>query len=409
MKKIKKAIKSLMFDFYCFRLKLSRKIGLHRIDSQAVLILPPADAGSLGDQAMMEATISHLKVEGVEEITSIAYKSAEDCSSFYGGIESVACTERYEFAKLASKYTDFFCLGADVMDGHYSEGGSLLRLRLTSIASKVGLNASILGFSFNENPKASIVKALSSLSHEIGLYARDPISRDRLARVLNRPVDLVADLAFLLKPDNSSERMSSAVEWIINEKNKDRSVIGINANHVLLNDAKGKDIHDLCKIYIDVVTKFSEDNDYSFVLIPHDFRSKNDVGDIQFAELILDGLPHHIKKHSMTIPVPCTASEIKFMCGKLDLVLTGRMHLAIAALGQCTPTACITYQGKFEGLFKHFEIDDMAITPEEALQPSKFLQFLNAAMSKRSEVRDQISKKLPEVHKKSMLNFSNYS
>ena len=40
----------------------------------------------------------------------------------------------------------------------------------------------------------------------------------------------------------------------------------------------------------------------------------------------------------------------------VDLVLTGRMHLAIAALGMGTPPLCVAYMDKFEGLFHLFDI-----------------------------------------------------
>jgi polysaccharide pyruvyl transferase WcaK-like protein len=65
--------------------------------------------------------------------------------------------------------------------------------------------------------------------------------------------------------------------------------------------------------------------------------------------------------HSM--PVTLDSWEIKALSGQVDLVLTGRMHLAIAALGMGTPAFCTVYQGKFEGLMQMFELEGMTITP----------------------------------------------
>ena len=53
---------------------------------------------------------------------------------------------------------------------------------------------------------------------------------------------------------------------------------------------------------------------------------------------------------------PLNAWELKHLAGMVDLVLTGRMHLAIAALGMGTPPLCVAYMDKFEGLFHLFNI-----------------------------------------------------
>ncbi len=58
---------------------------------------------------------------------------------------------------------------------------------------------------------------------------------------------------------------------------------------------------------------------------------------------------------------------------------------------------CITYQGKFEGLFQHFDLDGMTITPQQALQPGNLFRFFCPLFEKRQEIRLQIRSKLPEI------------
>jgi polysaccharide pyruvyl transferase WcaK-like protein len=81
------------------------------------------------------------------------------------------------------------------------------------------------------------------------------------------------------------------------------------------------------------------------------------------------------------------------------------MHLAIACLGQGTPVACVTYQGKFEGLFRHFELDGMTIEPEQAFQPEGLVKFLMPLIEKRKDISKQVQLKLPQVQQLAQVNF----
>ncbi|TLN28532.1 glycosyl transferase family 1, partial [bacterium] len=104
-------------------------------------------------------------------------------------------------------------------------------------------------------------------------------------------------------------------------------------------------------------------------------------------------------------PSSIHAAEIKAICGQLDLALSGRMHMAIACLGQGTPVACITYQGKFEGLYRHFELDGLTIDPVTATQPGRLAAFFLPVIDRREAIRRQIQSQLPKVRVLAAENF----
>lgn len=81
------------------------------------------------------------------------------------------------------------------------------------------------------------------------------------------------------------------------------------------------------------------------------------------------------------------------------------MHLAIACIGQGTPVACITYQGKFEGLFEHFELEGMTIEPETLFNDGTLMKFLISLIDQREEIRHHIQSKLPKIQQLSRANF----
>jgi polysaccharide pyruvyl transferase WcaK-like protein len=388
-------------------------LGLKKISGKdkknrnlSVLLLPPTDSGSLGDQAMVTAVINHFQEQGAK-VGLLAYNSIFECQEFYPKVEVIKYHNSLQFAKLVSQYDKFCCLGADVMDGYYSQKRSLLRAKLVSIAAKTGADSSILGFSFNSDPNPKAIKALERLPQNVRLFARDPVSHQRLLENLTRPVELTADLAFLLSPNDDSEVSCITSQWIDREQVEGRIVIGINANCKLLESLEVKTAESLCKIYVDNLVKIYKDKPVSFVVIPHDFReAEGAISDIAFAEMIWNFLPSEIQYHCLKVPTPCTAGDIKSICGKLDLVVTGRMHLAIASLGQGTPAACITYQGKFEGLFKHFGLDGMTINPEQAIKTESIFNFVMPLIENRKEIRRQISSKLPYIQQMAKANLN---
>ena len=75
---------------------------------------------------------------------------------------------------------------------------------------------------------------------------------------------------------------------------------------------------------------------------------------------------------------PFSAWDVKGLCAHLDGVLTGRMHLAIAALGTGTPPLSVAYRGKFEGLMRHIGLDGGLIAPEAFLDCSHTVTVLEA-------------------------------
>lgn len=415
--KIKQLVLLSLLNLYANLLRLKRVFQSSKKSSDSVLLLPPARFGSLGDEAMMTAVIEHFKAEGVKRVGFISYSLARKWENFNPAVKgiNIIChslsdtwKENFHLITVASRYDKFYCLGADVMDGFYSEQSSLTRLKYVSLAVKTGAEAAILGFSFNEKPAPKVIEAFRNLSSEIKLYSRDPVSHKRLINYLQRSVGLVADLAFLLPPAENPGVLSEILEWIKIQQENERILIGINANSQSFSNINKESVHEIVKIYVDTLVEiYSKYQKCSFVLIPHDFRNTNkQSSDIGLSQAIMKALPQEIKSDCVQVPTPFSAAEIKFVCKHLDIVLTGRMHLCIACLSQGTPVGCITYQGKFQGLFEHIELDGMLIDPEQASQPEHLSNFFIPLIQHREYNRQRIQKVIPKVKQLALANFS---
>lgn len=92
--------------------------------------------------------------------------------------------------------------------------------------------------------------------------------------------------------------------------------------------------------------------------------------------------------------------------GLLDLVVTGRMNLAIAARSQLVPPTGIAYMGKFDGLMQHFGVTGLLVEPKDAFEQEKLLDALRNTIETRNELRTGLEKRLPEVKNRSARNVS---
>jgi polysaccharide pyruvyl transferase WcaK-like protein len=131
-------------------------------------------------------------VKNVYPVQDKIYDSFEMRDFFIYTSPLKAIRKIIEFAVYASHYESFYCFGADVMDGYYSDYATVKKIKLTEIAARIGLKSTIVGFSFNNSPTKASIACLNSLPKAVTLCARDPISHSRLNKFLSRSTLLTA-------------------------------------------------------------------------------------------------------------------------------------------------------------------------------------------------------------------------
>jgi polysaccharide pyruvyl transferase WcaK-like protein len=387
----------------------------HEDNNGAIIAYAAPTFGSLGDQAMFMVAMQNLRASGHKQITLLAEEKPSQRWHLPQNANQVLNPEHYfsgSFTESIRFQNNFlsnsalFIIGADVMDGHYSVTESLKKIHLLQMANTLGFATKVFGFSFNESPAVPVVRALKNLPDTVQLLARDPVSHRRLEHTLERPVRLVADLAFLLQPDPTGESAKSTLDWIRYQRAHGARVIGINANALLARGNFGDPLPIAVGLARTIIELRQMHPDLRFVLIPHDFRgSFNDVMLNRITYEIVSFHNNSLSENIFTMPSPCSSSEVKAVCGELDLVITGRMHLAIACLGQGTPAMCIGYQGKMEGLFEHFELPNMVLSPIEAFGSKRLVDMANNLLLDLQNLRGQINKYLPKVFSLARKNF----
>jgi polysaccharide pyruvyl transferase WcaK-like protein len=374
------------------------------------LIIASGGVGSIGDEAMLIAAASTARNHGIASATLVSFGKDKPWPLLPGYDRVLDLSSRFltdfwdtcpDWLEALGDATHFLIIGADIMDGHYSPNQCRRRVAMAHLAEAAGVRTTILGFSFNDSPHPLAVAALDSLPATIKINARDAISMERLSRALTRPVDLSADIAFQLIPAERSDLMDAVLPWIDEQQSSGRLVIGINANFLAAPAAMRCDGgQPLIDAYASELAAFAADGpDLAYLLVPHDYRSVSGLpNDQQVAESIARALPEPLQQRTSVVPAPAKAPEIKAIAGRLDLVVTGRMHLAIAAIGGGTPAGGVVYQDKFEGLYRHLDLPPLCFDPARLSEHGAFADFLAHLVERREEFAATIRTSLPRVH-----------
>lgn len=400
---IKKIIYKIILEF-C---RLLHKMPFKK---EYIFICTPASGGSVGDQALLQGAIDGLYEKFGQDkfiVKQIVHSNWEPievingCShitflgNYYGGFARIV------LQLIRAKH--FSVIGADMMDGIYTSEWVHSIIQLCNTADKLNIPTTIFGFSFSETPTDEAIKAIKSLNSNTQLCFRDPISKKRFDALIKRETRLVADLAFMLKPRLLSKNAIEAHEWIKQRKQKRQLVFAININAHPIDEGQRKSYFQAYAYIIEQL--LSENENMNFVLLPHDIRGNvSDVVSLLSTKEMLS--VKSLEKVHMLNP-PFDAWEIKAIMKGIDLVITGRMHLAIAALGQGIPVICSVYYGKFEGLIeKYFNLTNCLVEPLSILNdPDNLKETIDNAMKNHKHLVEIINKSQKVVLKRSQSNF----
>lgn len=381
--------------------------GSSRVGGEAdgrAYILPADAPGGVGDDAMVGGVIQGLReVNAGAAPVVLAPTAFGKGTPFAEGAEIAATLDQWstpgkELKKIPGG-GDFIVLGADILDGHYSYVDAVKRIRMAGYAKLSGFEARIVGFSLNGSPHPKVIDEFNRLEGKVPLFLRDPVSFKRAESFFSGDIRLSADVAFMLPRSKTS--YTDRIHTFADEcRAKGLQVIGLNMHELFAKSSGLEVVEKLNRAFASVV---EGRRDCGFVFIPHDFRSF--IDDRIPLRKIYSLLSESAKKRVFLVDDPIRAGEIKEICAALDGVFTGRMHLAIAALGCGVPIFGIVYQGKFEGLLEHFQLDDRCVAdPGSVIDGESLSSRFNEWMSRLDELKPAVSSRFEHVRNLSLSN-----
>jgi polysaccharide pyruvyl transferase WcaK-like protein len=376
--------------------RLARRYKTEESSERSVLLMSPSKfPGSLGDEAMLIGACEYLQDQGC----TVGVLTANDAEipSYFECFDEVICLEgayskglssSRRFLDIAQSWDALGVFGADVIDGTYSEERALGMLMRIYEAQCAGMPSQLLGSSVKDRNISPRVKDMAQAIGKDRLTFRDKVSRDRFAEATGLQCDVVADTAFLLRPRSNSSGKST-IEGINNHKRKGHTVWGLNTqwrhfdNHID-RDRYIRNLKNIAKSF---------DSDFGpscVVLLPHDKRGGS-KSDFQVAQDLRKALKES-KISSIIIDESVKSYEIKKICKKIDFVLSMRMHVSIAAMGASCPVASISYQGKFDGLYSHFDIKKSVLNGKNINDQSRVKKFVKREFKSRNKIKSKIEK-----------------
>ncbi len=359
------------------------------------LLIPPDPlllTASKGDEAMLRTIVSEIRSRYPDAAITVATCSDAACLAAMKleirGANILGETRIGEVFREIRRIdpTHVITLGADVLDGSYDPNFSLRHIVLTDLACRLGAAAAVMGFSFSKYPFQALGEILDDISSDVRFYLRDPSSYDRFSRFCRAQAELAADLAFLMQPD---ERLPRDIEgWISEGVRAEKTLIGVNFHPLLFSPSDRSNLTKAIESLATVIKKFISEMQARVILIPHDFRGK--ASDLWCLDPLYRLLSHECGQSVFYPDRELSAPKLKALVGQLDAVLSGRMHLAIAALGMGVPVLGFSYKGKFEGLFRHFSIaSEYLISTQEILAVDKLWAISSAFVNDRQNIRTQ--------------------
>ncbi|MEC8965468.1 MAG: polysaccharide pyruvyl transferase family protein [Pseudomonadota bacterium] len=371
-------------------------------NNNLVGMVSPAPPGSLGDEALICGFTALLQRNEKFFQEILVYPNTTPCDSDARISKVVNYVNDGRKSDLLValnliRYGHLYIIGADTVDGGYNASKNIAWVNLANIASDIGVPVSFISFSFSKTPASNVVNALRNSRPNIRFCARDPFSKQRFEEFTSKKATQVADLAFSMVPYSDTRHINDFKDWIRKEKEEGNVVIGININTLPLSAG----VKETAEIFSSALQQiFTDHQKVSIALLPHDFREN------QSDETVLALLEASVNEPNRVrlLRGPFKAAEIKSVVKEIDLLVSGRMHLAIAALSQGVPTYCFTYKDKFEGLMTILDLknnlfDNATISDGESVK--KVFEF---ALEDFKTQAILIESQLPAVKELSSLN-----
>lgn len=378
-------------------------------------LIIPSDCFSMqsfGDQAMNASLLNQIYKRNKH--SKIAYfslgrtKPYQNFSDDYGyDIPIIQPDEEIQdplvcFKQAARRFKNLIIIGADILDGGCGREQAMQYFSIVKEAFLLNMNVIITGFSFNDRKYPEIVSAISALSHMgAQLNVRDSVSFNRLQKIGCVNLTQVADMAFLFdeklyKTSLFADRFIQKLQWY---KQKNKKIIGIHLTSKPDEaEAFSDKIAQTLSVYKDVV----------FVLLPHDYRVYDSLlPDQKFLSI----LENKLKKQGLSVENAYqlrNETDVKSVVSYCDMLITSRMHIAIAAFSKDVPVISFVYQGKFEGLYAFYDFKQNLMFDKNNFSSDDLKNAINYLMADFKPMIAEANKKIFELSNKNFDFLDNF-
>lgn len=261
------------------------------------------------------------------------------------------------FKEQTGPYPDFYgslthndvllVLGADVIDGTCGTDASLQRVDLIRTALTAGAAVHVF-CSFRSSVDPAIIDRLLQIP-EARFYLRDLHSLERFKAQTRLKAEYFPDF-FIFCEKTETALCRNVREALVNAKRQGKTIIGLNfSEHAFRSFSDVHNSKSRERYVADVLTVLARSvENPCFVLMSNDTRHwKNFPSDSYYQEQARQWLQNSGHASNILLLDPMiTYPEILNLIGEFDMIVSGRMHLALASFRNRVTAICYMGTGK---------------------------------------------------------------
>ncbi|MCX8038814.1 MAG: polysaccharide pyruvyl transferase family protein, partial [Candidatus Sumerlaeia bacterium] len=218
------------------------------------------------------------------------------------------------------------------------------------------------------------------------LTVRDAESLDHLRGwYLPCPVELTADVAFLLEPD--STRTAGQILSSLAGYDRTKPLLGVTPSN-LHNVVGAGDAEGVLRALAEGCATAASRLGVQLLLVPHVFGPGTVYDDRRAAETVAAQLPASVGR--LQIREPLKPQELRTLIGGCDMFVGMRMHAVISALAGCIPTLGLSYSPKLRALMHRFGLGDYVLDAAR-LEPDLLSEKIVGLWENRAAVQAKIA------------------
>ncbi len=215
------------------------------------------------------------------------------------------------------------------------------------------------------------------------ILVRDSISYEILKSMqISTPKALVSDTTLLLEPSENKTRKPSL-----------DPVVGVSPGFYA-NSLTKKEQTFYIASHAKALDNAIDQYGFTVVFLPH-YVSGFSLDDLEISRLIYDQMRNKDKAQILNVE---TVEELKSLLGKMDLVISSRMHPTVMAASASVPVVCIAYDQKQVGLLEQLGIPEYLVYIG-SLTSDTLLEKIKGAWTQREEIKGILKTRIPVLQR----------
>lgn len=295
-----------------------------------------------------------------------------------------------QFGALCSYADSFEIIGADTMDGG-NESQSLTRFDLLAVATSLGLRTRVYGFSWRAGVPSPIAKRMADTARTTQFVLRDPASAERIQDDGALDILQAADLVFGLQA--TEQPNPDLVRWVASTATTPVRFAIVNVSGLVSKSV------DPVPEYGAVVDALHQAG-LRVLFLPHVIREAD--SDLPAVRAVFDA---YANQDDYLVEELLTPRQVAWITGRSEIVITGRMHLAILSIKEGRTPIVLSTAGKVRGMLQLFDLETLAVEPDPGFGQT-LTEKVGVLLPNIERFRTRMKEQLPGVRVLSDRNFA---